>query len=179
MIHGHICESILRIAEARAAYARALEVDPSHAVAKENLLLCERILATRAAIPGDQSLYGLHRLMMKQGRFREALAMAGRLAQDRELLRDTWQAILDRLCLFGSWQTPRMNFDLIDQRPFSDLAALAAAALTLISFVPRPDLSPLAGLPLRVLDILAPVLVSHHFAVCSTRLISRTTQSST
>lgn len=154
---GDAHESLLRLDAARDAYDRGLQLEPSNTVARANLDLCRRILATRRGASSAESMYALHGLMMEQKRLPEALQMAHRLSTDRPLLHRTLSAILEqarlpaRLDLNGDG-----SFDLDLSGPGRpDLSVLARIPLRTLKLARSDvvDLTPLKGLALKRLDL--------------------------
>jgi Leucine-rich repeat (LRR) protein len=154
---GDAQESLLQLDAARRAYERALQLDPSNTVARANLDLCRRILATRHGASSAESMYALHGLMMDQKRLPEALQMAHRLATDRPLLHRTLSAILEearlpaKLDLNGDG-----SFDLDLSGPGRpDLSVLSRIPLRSLKLARSDvvDLTPLKGLALKKLDL--------------------------
>jgi Leucine-rich repeat (LRR) protein len=156
VLRGHIFESMLRLDAAEAAYARALDLDPSNESASENRLVCSRVLSARDA-RAPANLYALHRVMMKDERHAEALRMAQRLSSDKELLFRTWSAVLARA---GFPSTLELNAD----GTFSlNLSGTAVTSLAILKGMPLvsldlshtdvTSLSSLAGLPLQRLNL--------------------------
>jgi serine/threonine protein kinase len=79
-LKGNVCESLLRLADARAAYGQALKRAPDYKFAKENAELCTRLLgAGRAKEVGVDAMRELLEAMRRQGRQAEAEAMARRV----------------------------------------------------------------------------------------------------
>jgi hypothetical protein len=154
---GDAHESLLQLEAARDAYDRGLQLDPTNAVARRNLELCRRLLATRRGAASAESMYALHGVMMDQKRLPEALQMAHRLGADRPLLHRTLSAILEearlpaRLELNGDG-----SFDLDLSGPGRpDLSVLTHIPLRSLKLARSDvvDLTPLKGLALKKLDL--------------------------
>jgi hypothetical protein len=160
LLAGHIQEALLRLGPAASAYEHVLAADPQNPIARANLDLCRRILLTRRGVDSLESKYALHRLMMEQQRWPEAVELAEHhLATDRSLVFRTWSALMashglaERLALL-----PDGFFDL----NLSDVSA-ANLHLSLLREMPLhrldlsrsevDDLKPLQGLPLRELNL--------------------------
>lgn len=80
---GNLYDAFLRIGEARVAYMRALERDPNHKLARENLNLCGKILLDAAGRSGlrRESLLELESLMRSQGRLNDLWLVSRELAR--------------------------------------------------------------------------------------------------
>jgi FHA domain-containing protein len=159
-VEGNLYESLLEIAEARDCYVRVLRLDPAHAGAQENLRLCDRLLLFQkhgGKLDTPPNLYALHRLMMKQGRLAEALAMADRLSADKALLCKTWKAVLDEAGIGGVLAlNPDGTLALdLSGTGIADLSVLAEMPISNLKLARTQvtDLTPLAGMPLRKLDL--------------------------
>ena len=82
---GNLLQSLLRFTEAREAYQAALQAQPNHALARENLDLCKAILTATgaAAEPDRKALARLQSAMIRQGRGAEAVALLRHLGQSK------------------------------------------------------------------------------------------------
>ena len=176
---GNMYESLFHFREAQRSYDRALGADPGNRQARENSEFCQRINRVRRDAAGRAStLYGLHRLMLDQGRVSEAMAVSERLAADHALRQATWQAELDRTGLRGKITAtadggleldlagtvlpdlaliktfPVTSLNLADTR-LEDIRALQGLALEKLDLSRTIvyDLSALRGMPLKVLRV--------------------------
>ena len=164
-LKGHILESLLRLAEARDAYARALRLKPDNLVAQQNLVLCEKLLRDNAGreelLPA--SLNELQQTMLRQQRSAEALAMVRRLGKDTQALFDTWKTVLERDGLIDQGKSPpRLIIDdtgtfylNLSRTKTDNIAALnnmPVKELHLMLTEVR-DLSPVKGAPLATLNL--------------------------
>ena len=98
-LKGNILQSLLQFADARDAYAQALDLDPETLHAERNLRLCEKILTDNAGQSAIklESLIALRSQMTRQQRTAEAIAMAtrelaARERQDPKATLDSWKA---------------------------------------------------------------------------------------
>jgi hypothetical protein len=147
---------MLRLDAAETAYARALELDPQSEAASDNRRLCTRLLASREP-RSAANLYALHRLMMKEERYAEALRMAERLSSDKELLFNTWRAVLAKAGLPPTLEltvggTFSLNLSGTGVQSLALLKGMPLSSLDL-SHTDVTDLSGLAGLPLQRLNL--------------------------
>jgi serine/threonine protein kinase len=165
VLKGHILQSQLRLADARAAYARALELEPQSETAQQNLALCDKLLADNAGreelLPA--SLNELQAAMLKQGRSAEALAMVRRLGKDNQTALATWRNVLEREGLLDKNKGPsqiivdasglftvNLNRNKIDN--IAALKDMPVKELQLMLTDVR-DLSPLRNAPLQFLNL--------------------------
>ena len=154
---GNVHESMLQIDAAASAYARTLQLNPAYPGAAPNLELCRRILGTRHGAASAETLYALHAMMMQQKRLPEALRMAQRLGSDRPLLQKTLSAMLEEARLPARLELNEDGtFDLDLSGPGRpDLSLLAQIPLRRLNLARSDvaDLSPLKGIPLKRLDL--------------------------
>jgi tetratricopeptide (TPR) repeat protein len=178
LLRGYIAQARLRLEEAVAAFETSLDLNPNQPAARANLELCRSILKTRGGVATLESRYALHRLMMDQLRWPEALELARYLDKDRALVHRTWLAVLaaaglgNRLVLNedGTFdldlsRTGRPDLAVIKELPLralnlslttvTDLSPLSGMPIRILNLsgVPIRDLQPLAGLPLEKLDL--------------------------
>ncbi len=155
---GNMLESMFRFPEAQEAYEHVLRVDANNANARQNLVFCQRI--NRYQQDGalhPSTLYGLHRVMLDQGRTSEDLAIGRRLDSDRNLWQTAWQAALDRTGLQGTITVDAdgaMGLDLTGSRQ-PDLSLIREFPVTSLnlSHTGLANVRQLRGLPLRKLDL--------------------------
>lgn len=154
---GNICESLLLVAPALAAYEQALNLRPAQPEVRKNFELCRSVRASRRGAESAESQYAFHQIMLDQGRLPEALRMAERLPTDRALLHRTWSAILAHAGLRADLTlNPDGTFDL-------DLTAQSSVDLTLLRGLPLRrlvlarsninDVTPLRGSSVQELDL--------------------------
>ncbi len=156
-LKGNVCEALLRLRDARTAYAVALDRNPGHALAAANLKLCQKILQDS---PGDDplkpaSLYELYALMRQQERFAEARAMMQRLG--KQLAYSTAREQLDEAGVQGTVTADddgllRVHLSNTAIEDLSPLRGLSIKDLRL-SDTAVHDLSPLQGMPLTLLHL--------------------------
>ncbi|MBI3877338.1 MAG: protein kinase, partial [Verrucomicrobia bacterium] len=136
---ANILQTMRRLDDARAAYARMLELDPASQRAQINLRLCDE-LKQKSKGGTDwpaEALKFFNNELVKQGRSAEALYLSRFLLKDGEALYKAWKA---RLAAAGI-QPRRM--ELLPSGRFKlDLRGL-----------PIDDLSPLKTMPLERLDV--------------------------
>ena len=162
-LKGNILQSLLHFADARDAYAQALELDPETLHAEHNLKLCEKILADNAGQPTIklESLAALRSQMNRQKRTAEAIAMttrelAARERQDPKATLDSWKAVVNKLGLNGSLKRESGGLSLaVPQLDFNDLSPFRNAPLAKLHIADTQvdDLEPLSSMPLTTLDI--------------------------
>ena len=158
LLKGNILQSLLQIAEARDAYAHALELDPESFMAERNIRLCDRLLAASAGPNAikPESLTELRTEMNRQMRFAEAIAMATRESKGAQATYDSWRAVAAKLGLNGALKREAGGMALVvQQREFNDLSPFKGAPLTRLSVADTlvDDLTPLRDMPLISLDI--------------------------
>ena len=95
-LKGNILQSQLHLEPARAEYRAAVERNSQHALAAQNLKLCETLLAanggrTELARP---NIVALQTAMREQGRLDEARLLLGQLSKDHQLVLETLRAII-------------------------------------------------------------------------------------
>jgi Leucine-rich repeat (LRR) protein len=160
---GNILESLLRIEEARDAYARAIRLNPDNPLATANLKLCENILKDNAGKNdlSPSSLYDLETAFLQEGRLAEAAALVQRMKADKQLLSAIGIAVLGKLRLKPEEiGTNRLQVDDsgmlqldLSNTPVEDLSPLRGLPLASLnlSYTRITDLSPLEGMQLREL----------------------------
>ncbi len=159
-LKGNILQDLLRLEEARAAYASALALNPNHEAAKLNLALCNALLKMRGP-NSELPIIGLTKLvdsLNAQGRHREAVIVGRSLASDRSQLVDNWKAILTKAGIANPvvrlLPDGRLYFSFGNQS-IEDISFLRGAPIgKLEAFNSRiADLSPLKGSNLSELII--------------------------
>ncbi len=165
-LKGNILESLLRIKEARDAYNEALLRNSNHALARENLSLCDKLLKDN---PGKKdllpaSIRDLAVAMNNQKRIAEALAMRQLVGKDKQLDMDACRNVLETEGLWPLMQKAGRSIDVdasgMLQLDFSGLPIeklpplkdLPIAKLILASCKIN-DLNPLKGMPLTHLSL--------------------------
>lgn len=145
-LRGKILQSLLRIPEARDAFAQAAALDPQNRQTQENLSLCEKLEREHpnGAALAQHSIEELRQAMLRQGRNNEALALTRWIGSDtarRELLLKAWRSKLHLAGVQGHGE------DWIKLAADGDLLELCLDG-------PQIDsLEPLRGMPLRKLSI--------------------------
>ncbi len=158
VLKGHILQSSLQLAEARDAFARALELDPEASGARHNRVLCMKLLtdnAGRSALKLE-SLAELRKDMVAQQRTAEAIAMATRVSKGTPDTFASWKAVVDKLGLIGGLKREGGGLSLtVRQADFDDLSPFLTAPLTKLTLADTQveDLGPLNGMLLQSLDI--------------------------
>ena len=137
-LKGNIFQSLLRLSDARDAYAEELRWNPKHELASANLKLCERILAANQGRKDllPTSVADLQAAMLKQERYAEAVAMLGSFARDKQKLNETWQAVLSKAGFGGRLTMDESGLFMLD-----------------LTGAPVHDLSLIKGLPVRSLNL--------------------------
>ncbi len=157
-LKGNILQSLLQLADARDAYAHALELDPEAFLAERNLKLCEKLLADNAghATLKPESLTELRVNMSRQQRNAEAIAMSTRESKGLQGTFDSWKAVVNKIGLVGALKREGGGLSLHVQQPdFNDLSPFRDAPLNKLNIADTQvdDLAPLANMPLVSLDI--------------------------
>lgn len=157
-IKGHILQSLVRLREARDAYAQALIYDAGNSAALTNRLLCERILANLGTngLPERSHLEQVRLAMIEQGRIPEALHMSDQLKQTDEVYLAQWNQRLSNAGHKGRLRLQRGEIDLTLRGEFiTNLAFLRGIPIVRLDLSSNKvvDLSPLGGMKLRDLDI--------------------------
>jgi serine/threonine protein kinase len=165
VLKGNILESLLRLLDARTAYAEALRLDPGNTAAQVNLELCDRLLRDNTGFDelAPASLNELQDAMLRQQRSAEALAMVRRLGKDTQALFDTWKTVLQRAGLLDNARGPArlvvddtgtfyLNLSRTKTDNIAALKDMPVKELHLALSSVR-DLSPLHGAPLAVLNL--------------------------
>lgn len=156
---GELLQTLLRLPEARTAFASALRLAPADARAAVNLKLCEELISeTRdAESPTSTAIERLYASLLDQGRIAEALLVARHLGRMGEESLERWRSHLAREGVPGHLRhSPDGGMDLdASGVSLSNLTALRGMPLTRlnVSHTRISDLSPLRGLPLRWLSI--------------------------
>jgi len=158
-LKAHICQTLLRLCEARDEYAQALALNPNVALAAVNLKLCDEILRRDkdATEPSPESLQQLVLSLRNQGRFEEAISLAQRLSNRKQLAQATWKAALEKAGVTVQSLTVFDDGTLaVDLRrtKLSDLAPLKGMPIATldIAYTAVANLEPLAGMPLESLS---------------------------
>jgi serine/threonine protein kinase len=139
-LKGCILQALLRIEDARRDFEQAVRRDPKNELAQQNLKLCEKLIQDNAGHLelSPESLQELHQAMIQQRRSAEAMAIVKRIGKGRELILQSWKALLTKA---GFPVEGRLKLD--DQRMLDlDLAGL-----------PIADVTPLRGMPLTKLNL--------------------------
>lgn len=157
-LKGNIFQSLLQFADARDAYARALELDPEVPYADRNLRLCEKLLADNPSHTSlkPESLAELRSQMNRQLRTAEALAMATRESRGAQATFESWRAVMHKLGLNGAIKRDAGGLLLTVQQPdFNDLSPFRTAPLTKLHIPDTQvdDLGPVKNMPLISLDV--------------------------
>jgi len=159
-LKGNILQSLLRIEDARRAYDETLRRSPNFPRARQNRDLCTRVLVRSRGAQGllPASILELEQAMAAQGRYAEAFAMARRLGDSAEGVRQALETQLaDRAVPYRQLRvdtdgTISLN---LTNRPISDLSVLNGLPVTdlQIAYTAVTNLAPLRELPLRSLDV--------------------------
>lgn len=157
-LRGNILQSLLQLAEARDAYAHAVELDAEVLHAERNLRLCEKLLADNAGRSTfkPESLAELRINMLRQQRTAEAIAMSTREDRGTQATLESWKAVFNKLGLSGVLRRDGGGILLtVQQADFNDLTPFRGAPLTKLNLADTQvdDLSPLTNARLNTLDI--------------------------
>jgi serine/threonine protein kinase len=109
-LKGNLHQSLLNLAAASQSYHEAMRRDRDDAQSAANLALCQKLLS-EADENGELPPGGLLELqaaMIEQGRFPEALAMMQKFQSDKQVLFDTWRAVLAKAGIFKSGDPRKM-----------------------------------------------------------------------
>ncbi len=155
---GDMQQSLFEFDRAQQTYERVLALDPGNQKARENLRLCKRLNRFHSDPESHPStLYALHRIMLRQGRVSEAIAVTRLLKGDRALREATWQTVLDFAGLPGKVTVDAGCGIALDLSgcPAPDLTRFRAFPITSLNLADTgtSDLEPLAGMPLEQLDL--------------------------
>ena len=180
---GNILQTQLRMADAVAAYNKAIALNPERSAARENRDLCLKLLEENRGrttwLPA--SLNTLHAALLRQQRSSEALAIMRQFGPDKGLLYDSWKSILTKagfpitsknlhlnvrgLFSLDARNAPVDNIAALDGMPLeklilagtkvSDLTPLLNTELTELdlSETKVTDVTPLGKLPLQTLNL--------------------------
>lgn len=171
-LKGNLLESLLCFPEARDAYNEALRFNLTHAGAKENIALCEKIVRDNPALKGttgrkpitSTSLRELQIAMQRQGRTEEAIALLKQLAQDSQLALETCRSLLEREGIWAHMQkqggtltaetngTLSVNMTKLEMDRLPPLAGLPIGRI-ILNYSKVTELSALKGLPLTHLSL--------------------------
>ena len=163
-LRGNLLQSTQKLAEAAASYRRVLELRPGDAAARENLLLCEQLLAANAG-PGELKIDLQKRLLSAlraQHRLVEAGPLSAAIEPDRAIAEAVLRARLHEYKKQPEWvdscvyPTPDGKFGVnLDHLATGDLSVLKGQPVSelALNYTNTCDISALAGLPLRVLSL--------------------------
>jgi serine/threonine protein kinase/Leucine-rich repeat (LRR) protein len=160
-------QSRMNLSEAAKVYRAALRVQPGHERAAASLATCEELLAAKPNEHGKltrESLARLHAAMLAQQRpAAELMPVARVLGEENKSLVEYWRARLRDLPVSGPrtlqerlvMRDDKLALDL-DGVSISDLSPLAGAPLSVLQIIDGPnlsDLSPLRGMKLTGLHL--------------------------
>jgi Leucine-rich repeat (LRR) protein/tetratricopeptide (TPR) repeat protein len=162
-LRGNILQTMLRLEEARAAYAEALQLAPSLRTAATNRALCDKLLAANVgggAWPTG-SLLELQTAMQEQGRPAEALSLSPMLKQEKQKIFDSWKARLEaagistqRFTFSDSGLDLRLTMeDSISDAGLGAMRGMPLVGLTIENGTNITTVSPLKGMPLTWLSL--------------------------
>ena len=162
---GNLLQAELRIAEARDAYAAALERQPDHKTAKENLELCQAFLRDQAGAQHLASLTPIQLAMLRQGRTAEAgafMRFISKVTTDRSEVLNAWRKVLGGAGLnsrFLQYTDEGLTFKMPTDTAYTNdtlavFQGMPLNSLYLGNKAPKVhDLSPLQGMPLHYLEV--------------------------
>lgn len=157
LLKGHLLQTVLRLAEAKQAYERALELDSSLRLASTNAALCASLLARapRGTNWPTELIDELRLAATMQGRPVDALRLAGRIKQHTPAYDQRWQKAFQATGIRASFGPAGVGFQLRDGSgtKLPSFAALKGFPLTDLSIASdSTELAPLAGMPLEALS---------------------------
>lgn len=154
---GNILQTLLRLPEAVLAYQQALQRNPQHALADENLKLCQKLIDESAGKdqPPPASLHALYLALRHQGRFDEALTIVPRLKEHAQVLYEETKASMAKAGVPGKLELLEDGTMALDLSGTSvtDLSPLKGMPITKLNLrrTKVSSLTPLRGMPLREL----------------------------
>lgn len=160
LLQANLQQTLLRLDAAKAGYTAVLQLDPTNAVARESLALCDQLtLSTNGGGWEAKSLTNLLATLRRQQRLDEARYLTSQGGAGDKQLVQTWQARLaaagvkpDKLYVQGDQKLALYTNGLTDQ----DMAVLKGMPLSKF-WTSRGkairSLAPLAGIPLEELYI--------------------------
>ena len=159
-LKGNIFQSLLQLADARDAYARAVELDTESELphAERNLRLCEKLLADNAGQTTlkPESLAELRVSMVRQQRSAEAVAIATREHRSGPQVLESWRTLVQKIGLNATVRREGGGLSLVvNQAEFNDLSPFRGAPFSRVevSDSQLADLDPLKLMPLHTLDL--------------------------
>lgn len=162
LLQANVLQTLMRLDEARAAYAAALRVSPTNAAAQTNLAFCDHLAAqVRRGEWRGNTLTNLLATLRQQERLDEAQYLDSYLGAEQRQLVETWTARLQEAKI--STSTMKVYQGLTFGLHVSHLRENEAAIEVLKGMPLRTlhigdaaairDLAPLAGMPLERLRI--------------------------
>ena len=106
LLYGNLLQTALRMAEARDAYAAALQRAPDHPLAKENWELCQTFLRDASGPQHLTSLNPIQAAMLRQGRTAEAgafMRFIENVTTNRTELLMAWSNVLTKAGIDGRY----------------------------------------------------------------------------
>jgi len=164
VLQGNILQTLLRMPEACEAYAAALQRQPDHKLAKENLAICQTFLREEAGrqVYQPASLNRVLTALKQQGRLAEAVVFAERFVTDRISTRNALSNLLAQAGISGNlvYDNAGLRFTMTESSasvytndslsPFQGMP-LSSLGLTYARAI--RDLRPLQGMPLQRLQL--------------------------
>ncbi len=159
-LRGGLLQTLLRLRDARDAFATALRHDPKHARARQNLDLCDRLLAgsRESSTLSSGALDQLYQSLQEQGRAVEAISLFSKLGSERTRSLDEWKSRLAQAGIMGTLtrnDDDTLSLDLAGV-PMTNVVALKGMPLSFLNLhgsTNLTDISPLAGMKLVFLSI--------------------------
>jgi tetratricopeptide (TPR) repeat protein/tRNA A-37 threonylcarbamoyl transferase component Bud32 len=159
LLKANILQALLRLPEARDHYAQALKLNFALASARENLALCERLLAIRSGHADwtMEELMPLYEALLKQGRSAEAYAVSRQLDAAKGRFVEFLQAKLNQAGITNQLGWSQHRPAHLGSDPFGSPTSFKPASRNYLylnlDHSPIADLTPLRGLPLQELSL--------------------------
>ncbi len=159
LLQANVLQTLMRLDEAKAAYAAALRVSPTNAAAQTNLAFCDHLAAqVRRGEWHGNTLTNLLATLRQQERLDEAQYLDSYLGTEQRKLVETWKARFEAAKIASTLKVYQgLTFGLTHSRPTqAQLDALKGMPLRTLSIGGAQairSLAPLAGMPLEQLRI--------------------------
>lgn len=158
-LEANLLQSLLRLEEARDAFAAISRSSPEDVLALTNAVICSELLRARAGrpdLPAD-AIQRLRLSLLDEGRVAEAAALVTRVEQETAAMLSGWESQLAAAGVEAKLRTTSDGGVELDasRSALSDLAPIRGMVLTRLKagFTSIADLSPLAGMRLTRLDV--------------------------
>ena len=159
LLRGQIYQTLLRIQDARADFARALQLSPANFAARENLTICDSLLksaAGRDSFP-PEALFDLVVSMRNQRRDNEVTYLTPRLGLSSQQMFESWKALLQKARISGELTRDPDGLLLLNlaNSRVADLSPLHGMPLVSLNLsgTAVTNIAPLRGMPLKDLNL--------------------------